>query len=65
MATMLQMPSAIGTRWVATVAALAARLEPSPRWVAAGWVAVVLALVVLAVRRVVVTRRAPMCEGVR
>ena len=34
-------PCAVGTRWVATVAYLGGRLEPSPRWAAVGWLAIV------------------------
>ena len=37
----LQLPSALGTRWVATVARLAARLEPPAPWPAVGWVLIV------------------------
>lgn len=39
-------PAWVGTRWVDTVAALGARLEPGGRWVAVGWV--VIAVVVTA-----------------
>ena len=65
MATLIQAPSALGTRWVATVAALAARLEPPVRVAVVGWSTVVVVIGAVAVRRFVVTRRAPMCEGVR
>jgi competence protein ComEC len=39
------LPARIGTRWVDTIASLAARLEPEPPWVWVGW-AVIVALVV-------------------
>ncbi len=42
-------PAALGTRWVATVAAIAARIEPPPRWSMAGW-AVIAATVALLLR---------------
>jgi len=64
-ATMIQMPSALGTRWVATVAGLAARLEPPATVAAIGWSIVVVAIALVATCRFVVTRRAPVCEGVR
>ena len=59
-ATLLQIPSGLGTRWVATVASLAARLEPSGRLVVAGWVTVV---VVIGARLMMIRRRR-VCEGV-
>lgn len=33
----VMMPAELGTRWVATVARVAAAVEPSPRWSAAWW----------------------------
>jgi competence protein ComEC len=39
-----------GTRWVATVAYLAAALEPSPSWEVAGWLVVITGVVALVVR---------------
>lgn len=42
----LMLPNALGTRWVATVARLAAALEPSPGWGLAGWVALVVGVTV-------------------
>lgn len=44
-AVVVQMPSAIGTRWVAVVAALGARLEPGAPWAALGWAALVLMVI--------------------
>jgi competence protein ComEC len=43
-------PCAAGTRWIATVAYLAARVEPAPPWSAVGWLAIVVCLGVLVVR---------------
>ena len=43
-APVVMLPAQVGTRWVDTVAALGARLEPDPPWVWVGW-AVVLAVV--------------------
>jgi len=63
-AALIQTPSAVGTRWVATVAALAARLEPPPPLAAIGWVLVTVVLAVVGARRFTMTRRAPVCEGV-
>ena len=37
-ASMVMLPAELGTRWVATVAALAERLTPSGAWVLVGWV---------------------------
>lgn len=65
LATLIQTPSALGTRWVATVAALAARLEPPAPFGAIGWSGVVVAVAAVAIRRLTVSRRAPVCEGVR
>jgi competence protein ComEC len=48
-APVLMAPCAAGTRWVATVAYLAARAEPSPRVAAAGWLAVVAIVCALVV----------------
>jgi competence protein ComEC len=42
-------PAAIGTRWVATVATIAARAEPPPRWSMAGW-AVIAGITALLLR---------------
>ncbi|MEP7046427.1 MAG: ComEC/Rec2 family competence protein [Ilumatobacteraceae bacterium] len=49
-ASLLMAPCAAGTRWVATIAYLAAAIEPSPRWSAAGWVVVVTGVCALVVR---------------
>ena len=51
LAPLAMAPCAAGTRWVATVAYLSAGAEPSPGWVAAGWVAVTTATGWLVVRR--------------
>ena len=59
LATGIQTPSALGTRWVATVAALGARLDPPAPWLWLGWVLVVG---LLAARWIVVRRRW-LCEG--
>ncbi|CAB4876407.1 unannotated protein [freshwater metagenome] len=53
LAELVQMPSAVGTRWVATVAGLGARLSPGAVWTVVGWS--VLVLVILA--RLVAGRR--------
>ena len=45
LSAVVQMPSAIATRWVATVAALGARFEPSPGWGLIGWSCIAAALV--------------------
>ena len=59
LATALQLPSAIGTRWVATVAALGARLDPPMPWALAGWILLVAALV----GRWIAGRRRRVCES--
>jgi competence protein ComEC len=41
----LMWPAALGTRWVALVAQLAARLEPGVGWDIVGWVGIVVGLV--------------------
>jgi competence protein ComEC len=49
LAPLVMAPCAAGTRWVDTIAYLAADIEPSPLWSAVGWagvVSVVLALVI-------------------
>ena len=43
-------PCAAGTRWVSTIAYLAASNEPSRLWSAAGWLAVVTVVAVLLIR---------------
>lgn len=58
-ASVVQIPSALGTRWVATVAALGSRLEPPAPFAAIGWA--VLVLVIAA--RFVSARRRRVCEG--
>ena len=45
LSAVVQMPSAIATRWVATVAALGARFEPPPGWGLIGWSCIAAALV--------------------
>ncbi|MEY2580974.1 MAG: competence protein ComEC [Ilumatobacteraceae bacterium] len=50
LAPLLMAPCAIGTRWVATVAYLGAAVEPSQRWSSAGWLLVVVAIVVVLAR---------------
>lgn len=50
LAPLLMAPCTAGTRWVATVAYLAAALEPSPGWSAAGWLAVVVGVGALVAR---------------
>jgi competence protein ComEC len=39
LAAPVMLPAVVGTRWVRTVAQLAATLEPSPTWAVAGWAA--------------------------
>ena len=41
-AALVMAPAVLGTRWVAAVAAVAARVEPSPGWAWFGWGAVAL-----------------------
>jgi competence protein ComEC len=43
----LMFPARVGTRWVDTVARLAAHVEPSPGAQIVGWVLIVVAVVVL------------------
>ena len=43
-APLLMAPCTAGTRWVETVAYLAAAIEPSPGWAAVGWLAVVISI---------------------
>ncbi len=59
--SIVQMPSALGTRWVATVAGLGYKLEPPATWVMCGWVAVVIAVAC----RIVSVRFGRMCQGGR
>ena len=49
-ARLVMAPCAAGTRWVDTIAYLAADHEPSPRWSAVGWVAVAVTIVALVIR---------------
>lgn len=60
LATILQLPSGLGTRWVATIAALGARLEPAAPIAMAGWAGVVA----FVGARVMMRRRRRVCEGV-
>jgi competence protein ComEC len=50
LASLVMAPCAAGTRWVNTIAYLAADNEPSPGWSAVGWAAVVTAVVALVIR---------------
>jgi competence protein ComEC len=50
LAPLLMAPCTAGTRWVATVAYLAAALEPSPSWEVAGWLVVITGVGALVVR---------------
>jgi competence protein ComEC len=50
LAPVLMAPCAAGTRWVATVADLGARAEPSPRWAGVGWLVIVAGVCVLVIR---------------
>lgn len=45
LASLVMLPAALATRWVAVVAALAARAEPSGAWAVVGWAAVFCAIV--------------------
>ncbi len=49
-ADLVMLPGLVGTRWVSTVAALAARYEPKGAWAVAVWSAEIAAFVGLAVR---------------
>ncbi|MCU1396415.1 MAG: comEC [Ilumatobacteraceae bacterium] len=59
-AGVVQLPSAVGTHWVAAVAALGARAEPPVAVAAVGWVVVVAVIG----WRIGVLRRRRVCEGV-
>ena len=50
LAPLLMAPCTAGTRWVATVAYLAAAIEPSPGWAALGWLGVAIAVCALVIR---------------
>ena len=50
LAPVVMAPCAAGSRWVFTVAYLAADAEPSPGWAAAGWVLVLLGVGALLMR---------------
>ena len=56
LAPLLMLPARIGTRWVDTVAALGARLEPDPPWSWIGWGLVAIAICALVCRRTPGTR---------
>lgn len=56
--SLVQLPSSIGTRWVATVAALASRMEPAAPWPFVLWVGVALGLGGMWLRRGAGQRRA-------
>lgn len=58
-ASAVQVPSAIGTRWVAAVAALGARSEPPAPFAAIGWAVLVLVIAT----RFVSARRRRVCQG--
>lgn len=47
LAPVLMAPARFGTRWVDTVAAVAARLEPTPGWSLMGWLLLVAGLVAM------------------
>ncbi len=44
LAPLVMAPCTAGTRWVSTVAYLAAAVEPSPGWAVAGWLVLVIAV---------------------
>jgi competence protein ComEC len=48
--SVVMFPAVVGTRWVETVAALAPRFEPAPRWTLPGWCAIGVIVGVLARR---------------
>jgi hypothetical protein len=50
LAPLVMAPCAAGTRWVSTIAYLAADAEPSPRVAAIGWLLVVAGVAALVVR---------------
>lgn len=50
LAPLVMAPCDAGTRWVSTVAYLAAGVEPSPGWAAVGWSVVVVAVAALVIR---------------
>jgi competence protein ComEC len=49
-APVVMAPCAAGSKWVATIAYLAAGAEPSPRWSAIGWLIVVALVSALIIR---------------
>lgn len=49
LAPLVMGPCAAGTRWVSSIAYLAAGYEPSPRWSVVGWATVVAAIVALVI----------------
>jgi competence protein ComEC len=50
-APVVMFPAHVGTRWVGTVAMLAARVEPGPPWTWLGWVVVLVAVLAVAIGR--------------
>lgn len=50
LAPLMMAPCVAGTRWVATVAYLAAGVEPSPGWAALGWLTVVACVCAFVIR---------------
>ncbi len=49
LASVIQLPSAVGTRWVSAVASLAERVEPAPPWPMIGWILIILVIAARAV----------------
>jgi hypothetical protein len=49
-APVVMAPCAAGSRWVSTIAYLAADAEPPPRWSAIGWLMVVVLVCALIIR---------------
>lgn len=45
------LPASLGTRWVSTVAQVAAAVEPTPGWSAVGWLLVLLLVLIWRLRR--------------
>jgi competence protein ComEC len=50
LAGIVMAPCAAGTRWVAAVAYVAARIEPSPGWAAIGWLVIIAVVTGLVAR---------------
>jgi competence protein ComEC len=64
LARLVMAPAVAGTGWVAGVAEIGARVEPSPPWAGAGWGVVAVALVIVLWRGRLARRWRPPAAGV-